>query len=71
MNSINPRKLMSSKWTAVRPVNREKHFVVTEVEFDDNGSVIRCVLQAVLTQRESTIDWRDLKEASRWRQGWT
>jgi tryptophan-rich hypothetical protein len=70
MNRINPRKLAMSKWTAVRPMNREKHFVVTEVEFDENGSVIRCVLQAVLTQRESTIDWRDLKESSLWRQGW-
>ncbi|MDH3987431.1 MAG: TIGR02450 family Trp-rich protein, partial [Gammaproteobacteria bacterium] len=33
-NKINPKKLLKSKWTAAEPKNREKHFMVTEVEFD-------------------------------------
>ncbi len=70
MNSINPRKLKSSKWTAVHPQDREKHFLVTEVEFDEDGVVVECVVQAVMTKRESIIDWRDLKDSSIWRQGW-
>jgi len=70
MNSINPRKLKSSKWTAVHPQDREKHFLVTEVEFDEVGVVVECVVQAVMTKRESIIDWRDLKDSSIWRQGW-
>jgi tryptophan-rich hypothetical protein len=70
MNPINPRKLESSKWTAVHPQNREKHFLVTEVEFDEDGAVVECVVQAVMTKRESIIDWRDLKDSSIWRQGW-
>ena len=70
MNSINPRKLKSSKWTAVHPRNREKHFLVSEVEFDEDGVVVECVVQAVMTKRESIIDWRDLKDSSIWRQGW-
>jgi len=70
MNQINPRKLKASKWTAAEPRNKEKHFVVTEVEFDEDGAVVLCILQAVMTKRESNIDWRDLKESSRWQQGW-
>lgn len=29
MNPINPQKLLGSKWTAVHPRDREKHFIVT------------------------------------------
>ena len=34
MNRINPNKLQHSKWTAVQPCNREKHFLVTTVNRD-------------------------------------
>lgn len=70
MNRINPRKLELSKWTAVAPRDKQKHFVVTEVEFDDNGAVVECILQAVMTRHESSIDWRELKNPSQWIQGW-
>ena len=40
MNRINPKKLFRSKWTAVSPMKKEKHFMVTEVEFDE-GEVVR------------------------------
>lgn len=30
MNQINPSKLLNSKWTAVKPINREKHFLVAD-----------------------------------------
>ena len=39
MNRINPAKLMKSKWTALEPRNKEKHFLVTEIEFNEDGSV--------------------------------
>jgi tryptophan-rich hypothetical protein len=70
MNPINPRKLKGSKWTAMHPKNKEKHFVVTEVEYDEDGAVVECILQAIMTQRESNIDWYELKDPTRWRQGW-
>jgi len=70
MNSVNPKKLLNSKWTAVKPVNREKHFLVTEVEFDEDGRVVNCLIEAVLTRRQSTIDWRSLRDGARWRSGW-
>ena len=31
MNPIHPKKLLLTKWTAVVPRNREKHFVVSKV----------------------------------------
>lgn len=30
-NQINPKKLRLSKWTAVNPQEKEKHFLVTKV----------------------------------------
>jgi tryptophan-rich hypothetical protein len=70
MNKLNPRKLLNSKWTAVKPVNKEKHFLVTEVEFDEDGRVIHCLIEAVLTCRSSTIDWRSLRDSDQWLCGW-
>ena len=70
MHHINPKKLLHSKWTAVSPVNKEKHFLVTEVEFDEEGQVMHCLLEAVLSNRERAIDWQDLKSLEHWRQGW-
>ena len=70
MNPINPRKLLHSKWTAVTPKNKEKHFLVVEVEYDDDGSVVLCLLEAVINQRQTVVNWRDLKNSEHWKQGW-
>ena len=70
MHRINPKKLLHSKWTAVKPVNKEKHFMVTEMKFDEEDNVIHCVLEAVLTKREEPIDWQSLKNVEQWPQGW-
>jgi tryptophan-rich hypothetical protein len=39
MNNINVKKLINSKWTATNPINKEKHFLITELEFDENNNV--------------------------------
>jgi len=71
INNINPKKLLTSKWTAVKPRNKEKHFMITAVEFDEDGLfVLSCVIEAVMTKRERQIDWQELKDGSLWRQGW-
>ena len=31
MNPLHPKKLLLTKWTAVQPVARQKHFIVTKV----------------------------------------
>jgi len=70
MNHINPNKLLNSKWTAVQPVNRQRHFIVTGVIKSDDGSVTACEIESVLTHKESELDWRELKDSSRWVMGW-
>jgi tryptophan-rich hypothetical protein len=70
VNRINPKKLLHSKWTAVHPQNREKHFAVTEVEFDEQGEVVHCLLEAVHSKRELAIDWRQLRDPGHWLFGW-
>ncbi|UJF23229.1 TIGR02450 family Trp-rich protein [Shewanella sp. OMA3-2] len=70
MNKINPAKLLNSKWTAVKPSHKEKHFLVTEIEFDEQDCVIACVIEAVMTKRTMPLNWQDLKDDNIWLQGW-
>ena len=70
MNRINPNKLLLSKWTAAHPQNREKHFLVTELFRDDEGTVLEIELQAVLTQRSERYQWQMLSDQEHWRFGW-
>ena len=70
MRRINPNKLLQSKWTAARPQNREKHFLVSELFCDEAGSVLQVELQAVLTRRSEQIDWRQLQDDEVWLSGW-
>lgn len=69
MNQINPKKLLKSKWTAINPVNKEKHFIVSKVTFDQD-LITACHLEAVMTKRVLTIDWKELKDDERWIHGW-
>jgi len=62
VNRINPSKLRLSKWTATQPQNREKHFLVTELFRDEDGTVLEVELQAVLTQRSERVDWQLLQD---------
>lgn len=70
MNRLNPAKLLLSKWTAARPQNREKHFLVTELFRDEAGTVLEIELQAVLTQRTERLPWQSLRDDDAWRMGW-
>ena len=70
MNPLNPKKLLNSKWTAVKPRNKEKHFLVTEVEYDEDDVIIHCLLEAVITRRSNIIDWRSLGDGDQWMTGW-
>lgn len=70
MMKVNPKKLLNSKWTAVATQHKEKHFLVKELELDENGIVVRCVMEAIMTKREFDINWRDLNQQSDWTAGW-
>ncbi|KGF62696.1 MULTISPECIES: TIGR02450 family Trp-rich protein [Pseudomonas] len=70
MNRLNPRKLLLSKWTAAAPQNREKHFLVTELFCDEEGTVLEIELQAVMTKRSQKLAWQVLQNDQSWQMGW-
>jgi len=69
-NRFSVKKLLQSKWTATNPVNKEKHFIVTDVEFLETGEVSSLTMEAVMSRRSFELEWRELKDGSRWRPGW-
>ena len=72
MNPVHPKKLLLSKWTAVTPLAKEKHFVVTcVVESETPGAPADEVdLEAVHSGAVRRIAWRTLRDGAQWRQGW-
>jgi tryptophan-rich hypothetical protein len=72
MNAVPPKKLLLSKWTAVKPVAMEKHFLVSKVVLPDPPDpMIEFVdLEAVHSKAVRRIPWRDLRDPATWRQGW-
>ncbi len=71
-NPLSPKKLLLTKWTAVTPRNREKHFVVVRVIESEPPSVRveQVELEAVHSRQLYLLHWRELTDASVWRQGW-
>ena len=69
---LNPKKLLLSKWTAVTPTNKEKHFVVTKViEPEPPELRVELVeLEAVHSRRSAVIPWRSLTDVAKWQHGW-
>jgi tryptophan-rich hypothetical protein len=69
---VNPGKLLHSKWTAARPLHREKHFVVTALVTPEvaEGPIERVEIEAVHSRRIRVIPWRELRNPAIWRQGW-
>ena len=72
MNPLNPKKLHLSKWTAVTPVAKQKHFLVSRVlQPELPANPIELVeIEAVFSKATQIILWRDLQDDSVWRQGW-
>jgi len=70
MNKISPKSLLHSKWTKIEVLNKEKHFVITHIEFDEDNRVIECLIQAVMTKNDYPINWRELKDSQQWKLGW-
>jgi tryptophan-rich hypothetical protein len=70
--SWHPKTLANSKWTAVTPQQREKHFLVVGVEFDpeDPQRVTDVTLEAVLSRRQLRLHWSALADQAHWQAGW-
>ena len=70
MNALSAKKLLNSKWTRVNPERKEKHFLVSKVKYDEDGIVLECEIEAVLTRSTYAIDWRVLRDSKQWMTGW-
>jgi tryptophan-rich hypothetical protein len=50
--------------------NKEKHFVITKISFDEEQRIVECIIEAVMSHNEYSINWRDLKDSLLWKIGW-
>ena len=71
-NPLSPKKLLLSKWTAVTPRHKERHFIITRVVLPEPPATrIELVeLEAVHSRRSVVLQWRDLTDGAVWRRGW-
>ena len=72
MNPLNPKKLRLSKWTAVRPLAKQKHFLVSRVIQPEQptDAIVSVEIEAVFSKATQVIAWRELQDNTVWRQGW-
>ena len=72
MNPLNPKKLLLTKWTSVKPVAKQKHFLVSRVIQPelDTDPVEWVEIESVFSKATQTIKWRELQNDAVWRQGW-
>ena len=71
-NPLSPKKLLLSKWTAVKPSQKRKHFLVSKVILPElpEQAIEFVELEAVFDQHIQVIPWRELKDSEIWLQGW-
>ena len=70
--NVNPKKLLLSKWTAVNPVVKQKHFLVSKIitpEMPDQ-QIEFVEIEAIYSKKTRRIAWRELTDTDVWIQGW-
>lgn len=72
MNPLNSKKLLLSKWTAVHPIRKDKHFLVTKVIAPEvvDGQTEWVEIEAVFSRATQRVSWRELQNDEVWKQGW-
>ena len=72
MNLLNPKKLLLSKWTAVTPAAKQKHFLISRVIQPElpTDPIELVEIESVFSKETQVIPWRNLQDADVWRQGW-
>ena len=72
MNRISPKKLLLSKWTAVHPIAKQKHFLVSKVILPDEPlqTIEFIEIESVYSKQSSQIPWRELMNSDQWIRGW-
>ena len=72
---LNFKKLLHSKWTAVKPIHKNKHFIVVKIcppELPTNPDLPPefIEIEAIYSKKITQIAWRDLQDETMWKQGW-
>lgn len=72
MNPLNLKKLLLTKWAAVKPVAKQKHFLVSRVIKPElpTDPIERVEIEAVFNRGVQVIAWRALQDLSVWQQAW-
>jgi len=72
MNALSPKKLLLTKWTAVTPLAKQKHFLVSRVIKPElPADQIELVeIESVFSNATRIIAWRELQNNEIWKQGW-
>ena len=72
MTPLSPKKLLLTKWTAVNPVAKQKHFLVLKViEPETEGGAVEWIeIEAVYSKKVQRMHWRELRDSSVWVRGW-
>lgn len=67
-----PKKLLNSKWTAITPSHKEKHFMVIKLMAPElpNQPIEYIELEAVHSKRTQLLPWQQLNDTTIWQQGW-
>ena len=71
-NPLHPKKLLLSKWTAVKPMHKRKHFLVSKIILPElpEEAIEFVELEAIFDGSTQVIAWRQLKDSEVWLQGW-
>ena len=63
--------LLNSKWTAVKPIDRARHFELKALEGEaiQHAQVV-CLMRCVVTRSLIHVCLDDLLDEDQWRKGW-
>jgi len=66
------KKLLLTKWTAVTPLAKQKHFLVSRVIKPDmpTDPIELVEIESVFSKATQIIQWRNLQDDGVWLQGW-
>jgi tryptophan-rich hypothetical protein len=72
LNRIHPKKLLLTKWTSTAPIAKNKHFLVSKlIEPESLATSLEWIeLEAVYSKAITRMRWQDLRDETRWKQGW-
>jgi len=65
-----PQKRIGSKWTAMAPQHREKHFELIGVEKSGSSQSHKYLLRSILSGKVYPVEAEVLQDLNRWHKGW-